>query len=132
VNHLLDERALQADLVRADRIFLDYPDAPSAQLEARIREEILKRVALVEPDERARVAALLDRIFKEWRRLPPDVYGSFSTPSDSVPFLYPSGTHPSEQWDDRAYATPSSMRNVDASCQAKVISVFPIPGARSD
>ena len=78
---------------------------------ARIRQEILERVARVEPDERDRVRALLDLIFREWRRLPPDVYGTFSTPADSVPFMYPSGTHPSEQWDDRAYATPSSMRN---------------------
>jgi len=131
------ERALHALIVILARYWgggvqLDYPDPPSAELEVRIREEILKRVALVEPDERGRVAALLERIFREWRRLPPDVYGGFSTPSDSVPFLYPNGTHPSEQWDDRAYATPSSMRNVDAGCQAKVISVFPIPGAKGD
>ena len=83
------ERALHALIVILARYWggshqLDYPDAPSAELEARIRDEILKRVALVEPAERGRVAAVLDRIFKEWRRLPPDIYGSFSTRSDSV------------------------------------------------
>ena len=85
----------------------------------------MDRVAAVEPDEVGRVAGVLDRIFSEWQRLPPDVYGGFRNPDGVVPLMYPSGTHPSESWDGRAYPTPSSMRNVDANCNAAVISVFP-------
>jgi hypothetical protein len=119
--------ALVAILARfwGSEIQREFPHVPDADLETRIRQEILNRVGMVEPDEGDRVAALLDRIFKEWQRLPPDVYGSFHTPADTVPFMYPSGNHPSEQWDGRAYATPSSMRNVDAGCQAKVIALYP-------
>lgn len=127
------ERALHALVVILARYWgnsnqLAYPDAPEAKLQARIREEILTRVSLVDKDEIGRVTRLLDRIFTEWHRLKPDIYGNFNTAGDSVPFMYPSGTHPSQSWDDRAYATPSSMRNVDANCQAKVIAIFPHAG----
>jgi hypothetical protein len=129
----VSERALHALVVTLARYWgsnhqLQHPDPPSPQLEARIREEILRRVAEVEPAEAVRVESLLDRIFSEWKRLPPEIYGGFGGPSEAVPLMYPSGTHPSEAWDDRALATPSSMRNVDAGCQAKVISLFPEPG----
>ncbi len=123
------ERALHALVVVLARYWggenqLQYPDPPSATLQARIRAEIENRVALVEVGEKDRVRLLLDRIFNEWQRLAPDIYGSFSPDLGVVPFMYPSGTHPSEAWDGRAYSTPSSMRNVDANCQASVISVF--------
>jgi hypothetical protein len=98
---------------------------PSAELEARIREVIMIRVKAVEPEESNRVAKILDDIFGEWRRLPSDVYGYFSNPGDEVPMMFPSGSHPNDTWDGRAYQTPSSMRNVDASCNAAAISDYP-------
>jgi hypothetical protein len=124
------ERALHALVVILTRFWgnetqREFPVVPDSNLENRIRKEVINRVGVVEPDECERVTSLLDRIFGEWRRLPPDVYGYFNTPADTVPFMYPNGTHPSEGWDDRAYATPSSMRNVDAGCQARVIALFP-------
>jgi hypothetical protein len=124
------ERALHALVVTlarfwGDDVQMEYSNPPSDQLESRIREEIMDRVQKVEPDEVARVLAVLGQIFMEWKRLPPDVYGSFSDQDRVVPMMYPSGTHPKESWDQRSYATPSSMRNVDANCNAKEISSFP-------
>ena len=93
------ERALHALIVTLARYWgnrqqLDYPDAPNPQLEARIRDEIINRVGLVDPAEIDRVAVLLDRIFTEWNRLKPDIYGTFGTPGDSVPLIL-SERHPS-------------------------------------
>ncbi|UPJ27799.1 helicase-related protein [Bradyrhizobium sp. CW1] len=124
------ERALHALVVILARYWgsdqqRSFPEVPSSVLENRIRAEIRDRVSRVEPAEVVRVDALLDRIFGEWRKLPPERYGGFNSSTESVPFMYPSGSHPSESWDDRAYQTPSSMRNVDANCQAATISVFP-------
>jgi hypothetical protein len=125
------ERALHALVISLVRFWGSslqqaHPDpAPDEQLKKRVRDEIMNRVSSVEPEETERVERLLDRILSEWRRLPPDIYGSFSTPDDLVPFMHPSGTHADQFWDDRSYPTPSSMRNVDASCNAVVISRFP-------
>ena len=102
------------------------PDPPpSAELEKRIRKTIIDRVKRVEPEETSRVDQVLDSIFDEWQRLPTDTYGYFNDPGNEVPMMYPSGTHPKDAWDNRSYQTPSSMRNVDASCNAAPISTYP-------
>jgi hypothetical protein len=43
------------------------------------------------------------------------------------PLMYPSGTDRHPRWSVRPLATPSSMRNVDATCDANVISSYPQP-----
>lgn len=125
------ERALHALIISFARFWGSEnqrvkPDpAPPPDLEYRIREVIMKRVSDVEPEESARVEQILDSIFTEWKRLPADVYGYFNYPVNEVPMMYPSGTHPDDSWDGRAYQTPSSMRNVDANCNAAAISNYP-------
>jgi len=125
------ERALHALVISLARFWGDAgmrsnPNPPpSSELENRIRETILNRVDRVEPEETDRIERLLNSIFTEWQRLPPDTYGYFTDPNDEVPMMYPSGNHPKPDWDDRSYQTPSSMRNVDASCNAIAISTYP-------
>jgi len=124
------ERALHALAVALARLWGDdaqreFPDPPSGELKARIREVILDRVDVVEPEERDRVRTVLDQFLDEWSSLPPDVYGSFFPLEDRVPLMYPSGMHPDPGWDARARPTPTSMRNVDANCQAQLLAVYP-------
>lgn len=124
------ERALHALVITLARFWggaeqRKKPQSPSGELEMRIRKTILDRVENVEPEESARVKLILDDIFDRWGRLPTDTYGSFRPPENEVPMMYPSGTHPDDAWDHRAYQTPSSMRNIDASCSAKVFSNYP-------
>jgi hypothetical protein len=123
------ERALHALIITLARYLgsdkqREQPDAPDVTLEQEIRDFVMQRVMSVERQEAGRVKNRLDEIFSEWRRLPPDTYGGFNSSEDLVPFMYPGGTHAHEAWDDRAYPTPSSMRNVDASCNAMVIGVY--------
>ncbi|MBR4341235.1 MAG: hypothetical protein IKP88_00735 [Lachnospiraceae bacterium] len=40
---------------------------------------------------------------------------------DAVPLIYGSGNKPNVLWLDRGFKTPTSMRNVDASCEARVL-----------
>lgn len=126
----VSERALHALVITLARFWGD--DAirdnplvpPSDELEKRIRDDILKRVSDVESAELGRVESRLDMIFRNWNKLPPDVYGGFSPPDDVVPFMHPSGTHPKDSWDSRSISTLSSMRNVDAQCNARVLSGY--------
>ena len=101
-----------------------YPEAPANELRDRVRNEIISRVNHVDPKEAGRVETQINALFDEWDRLPPDIWGSFSPSDDQVPFMYPAGTHPADSWDQRSLQTPSSMRNVDASCDSRVISDY--------
>ena len=70
---------------------------------------------------------MIEEIVAAWRLFPPPKYGHFGPPPDETPLMYPSGSQKRVEWADRALATPSSMRNVDAGCDAAVIPSFPQP-----
>jgi hypothetical protein len=40
--------------------------------------------------------------------------------------MYPAGSEPLKDWDESPWATPSSMRNVDVECDAKVIATYEV------
>lgn len=125
------ERALHALIVALVRIWADgslrnQPNGgPGAALAHLVRDTLLARVRAVDADESEESAAMIDRIIAEWRRLPPARYGDFAPPDITVPLIYPSGSQPLPIWQDRARATPSSLRNVDAECDAIVLTLFP-------
>ncbi len=62
---------------------------------------------------------------EKWERLLPAKYGDFGTPDEAAPLMYPAGSFPLPEWDDRATSTPSSMRSVDRTCQAKPMPQYP-------
>ena len=43
------------------------------------------------------------------------------TMGNAVPLIYSSSDKPNPVWDKRGFGTPTSMRSVDASCEAKVL-----------
>jgi hypothetical protein len=104
----------------------DHPlSGPSSALEERIRSTLLARAGIVDPGEEAATEEMITRVIAEWRRLPPSRYGSFGPPDQTTPMMYPSGSQPLPAWQDRAYSTPSSLRNVDAECDARVVTSYP-------
>lgn len=124
------ERALHAQIVTLARYWdsrmAERPKPPpDNQLVERIRKMLSERVAVVDQGEASHTNAMVDEIIERWRRLQPGIYGNFGPPPDETPLMYPSGSQPRLAWAGRAKATPSSMRNVDAACDAGVISEFP-------
>jgi hypothetical protein len=85
------------------------------------------RVAVVDTPEASSTEEMITEIVAAWRLVPPPKYGHFGPPPDETPLMYPSGSQKRVEWADRALPTPSSMRNVDASCGAAVIPEFPQP-----
>lgn len=121
------ERALHALLVALVRYYgkptnrespQPYPD--KALLD-RIRDIIQDRVNGVDSAELSRTMKLLDERLDDWKRYLPPKYGDFFPRTDDTPLMYPAGSTPLEDWEDRVWATPTSMRNVDASCEAGII-----------
>src|SRR5262249_7847572 len=103
------------------------PWKPIDSLAARAIESIAERVSRIDPDESDATRRPLEEIFSEWRRNPPSRYGDFKPPSPDTPLMYPNGTQKLAEWSEPTYPTPSSMRNVDSTCDARVVPRFPQP-----
>lgn len=128
------DRALHALVISLLRFFgqdqvrnSPNPFAPIASIAPWVKETILRRIRSVDQDEEREAELQLEEIFEEWRRTPPRRYGDFGPPIPDTPLMYPSGTQKLAAWSEPTYATPSSMRNVDSTCDAVVIPRFPQP-----
>jgi hypothetical protein len=114
-------------LGRTDARSAPQPWKPVEETVSRVVNIIVDRVRRIDPMEADAARRQLDDIFADWRRNPPPRYGDFRPPSSDTPLMYPSGTQKLSEWSEPNYSTPSSMRNVDSTCDARVISRFPQP-----
>ena len=103
------------------------PWKPVEELVPVVTEVIAARVRAVDPSEEDAARRQLKEIFSDWRRNPPPRYGDFKPPSADTPLMYPAGTQKLTEWSEPVYQTPSSMRNVDSTCDARVLNRFPQP-----
>lgn len=123
----LRTRALHALIIGLLRLHGDDafnqnpPHFPDQQTIDRIKSIILDRVDLVEPSEVSQTEAYIDYILENWENWSPDKYQDFNA-GDELPLMFPAGSLRNELWDDRGFATPTSMRNVDAECEVQCIS----------
>ena len=119
------DRALHALIVILCRFWggptlRDSPiNPPEEALITKIKRIIKKRVVSVDPAEWERTVDHIDEILTGWESAPRSRYGDFGAPSEELPMMYPAGGHEHPLWSVRPYPTPSSMRNVDASCSAR-------------
>lgn len=101
-----------------------FPLALGSALLDLIEEMIEERVSLVAPEERDAVMTKLQRRLDEWRMWQPGEYGGFGAVPQDPPLLHPAGSTEPPNWNGRSWPTMSSLRNVDASCEAEVTSFF--------
>lgn len=129
------ERALHSQLVTLLRYWggpglLQSPKPPlSEDVYQTVRRLIVERITRIDPGEAEAAGRMLDGFLERWQATEPPIYGHFGLVPIETPLLFPSGSEPRSSWAGRAKATPSSMRSVDASCDAFVISQFPQPDA---
>lgn len=119
--------ALVRQLGRRDRE-ADSPDpfplAPGTELRLRIEEFIRDRVRAIAPQEEAAVMAKLKLRLDQWKAWNPAEYGDFSRTPEHPPLMHPAGRTELVQWGGRSWATMSSLRNVDASCEADLTAQY--------
>lgn len=89
-----------------------------------IQEIIEERVSLVAPEEHDAVMDNLQNRLNQWKTWLPGEYGGFGAAPLDPPLLHPAGSTEPLSWNGRSWATMSSLRNVDASCEAEVTSFF--------
>ena len=60
-------------------------------------------------------------IFNQWKFWGPKKFSDFRCGVD-LPLMFPAGSERNKEWGtERGFPTPTSMRNVDASCEAYVL-----------
>lgn len=120
------ERALHALLVTYVRYLgtaqnrISPQPLPDSRLLTKFRELIQARIDDIDPDELELSLRLLEERIEEWTDSYPPRYGGFGSNTER-PLMYPAGTTPNEEWEDISWPTPTSMRNVDVSCEAGII-----------
>ncbi len=122
------ERALHAVLVswvrqrlRVGDVGTPYP-VPEAEL-AEIANVLRDRVNVVDPDELAALERFLSRRVDEWRRWLPGEWQRQS--GDAEPgLLYGAGSYADPDQRVRSWATPRSLRDVDAECQGVITGIY--------
>ena len=125
------ERALHAIMIgmmrleNNDTFNSNPPKFPDDALYEKIRSIIAQRVEAVDREELADTLTAMENFMEDWedwnpKRWEPKWNLDWSY-ADPLPLMYAAGSHPNEAWGKQGIETPTSMRNVDASCQAKVI-----------
>lgn len=125
------DRALHAIMIGMMRLENDkaYNDAaprlPDNRLLEHVKTVIGNRVKNIDADEyeatMKRWKYILDR-WEDWNPVhwEPTRNKDYSYTFD-VPLMFSAGSHRNEAWGERGFETPTSMRSVDASCEAKVL-----------
>lgn len=125
------ERALHAIMVgimrlEGDSVFNENPPKyPSDELYEKVRSIIKNRVDEIDSDELAATMAAMEAFMQDWqdwnpKRWAPKWNQDWSY-ADPLPLMYSAGSHPNEAWGEQGVETPTSMRSVDASCEAEVL-----------
>ncbi len=89
-----------------------------------IKAMIKNRVKAVDPEEDKYVQRMLEQRLKEWKHWNPDSYGSFGTAPMNPPLMHPAGSTAPDTWQGHSWPTLSSMRDVDATCEAEVTQYY--------
>jgi hypothetical protein len=121
------ERALHAILIGLIRFYSTDQNRekpkpfPAKEIIERVTQLIYDRVNLIDEGEYEKTLELIEEKLEYWKNELPMVYGKPFGQITDIPLMYAAGTNPSEDIKARAWSTPTSMRNVDSTCEAYVI-----------
>lgn len=122
------ERALHAILIGLIRLYSEQSrnspkPFPSEEIIKTVTQIIYDRVNNIDSGEYEKTIDLVNEKLNYWRDELPLVYGGFGQ-IQSNPLIYPAGTNPPEDIRARAWSTPTSMRNIDSTCEATIITEY--------
>lgn len=123
----LRERALHAVIIGMMRLESndsfndDPPRLPDQAMCERVRAIIENRVENIDPDELTATLAHMEHILQCWEDWQPQKFQDFMS-GNALPLMFPAGSRRNEAWGkSRGLETPTSMRSVDASCEAYIL-----------
>ena len=103
----------------------DPPKVPDKELFKRVCDIIENRVDQIDSDELDATHVQLLNILECWQDWKPKKwkpkYNQDKSYADPLPLMYSAGSTPNVAWGEQGLETPTSMRSVDASCEAEVL-----------
>ncbi len=124
------DRALHAVMVAYVRQCLEEkaakqsPDPYPANLIEQLQQIILPRLEAIDPDEVENFQQVFEKRALQWQRWQRTHWDKTSRNTDDIPLLLVAGNYASQEWKRLSWATPMSMRNVDAECQAEITQLY--------
>ncbi|MBA2224547.1 MAG: helicase-related protein [Thermogemmata sp.] len=132
----VQERVLHALLVIVARHLggLQNPNQidPRAQMFVDLISRLQERCNQADPDHAEVLQQNLQRLLDHWYAIRPSQWGRLGQPPEERPLMYPTGIEPRPEWRESAWATMTSMRNVDIECQLQVVCCYPDPDSCGD
>jgi hypothetical protein len=123
------ERALHALIVIVARATcgVDMPDGfnkDDPRL-ATFLQYLEDRAKAIDPEHASEVTERCRKLVEQWSAFKPSAWGGFDQVEDRSRLMYPAGAEErSGDLDDDSWPTPTSMRNVDVECAAKVVTTY--------
>ena len=124
------DRALHAIMIGMMRLELDSnynkgkPRIPDSDMLNHIRNVITDRVDAIDPEELNAALERFDWVINHWEDYRPDRWDPRYNPdysyANDVPLMYSAGSHKNSAWGNAGIETPTSMRNVDSTCEAEI------------
>lgn len=125
------ERALHAIIVgmmrleQGEQFNQNPPRMPCAEVVEHVKAVIENRVNNIDPEELSNTLKRMEYILQCWEDWNPQRWtpqmNYDNSMGNAVPLIYSSGNRPNALWNEHGLKTPTSMRSVDASCEAVVI-----------
>lgn len=125
------ERGLSGVFVALSRLLgeVESPDmiaSFASDVEDQI-EAILARVDRIDSSESNDTRAELESALAEWRAYKPPEWGRMGGAPTALTLMYPFGSVPDDTYQRHAWPVPTSMRNVDGTSNARVVTIYPNP-----
>jgi hypothetical protein len=105
-----------------------YPENLIKQL----REILIPRIQLIDEAEIENFEKVFDKRTSQWKSRQLINWERKDRNTTDIPLLRPAGNYASREWQRLSWATPMSMRNVDAECQAEITNLYLNEGAEED
>jgi helicase-like protein len=105
-------------------------DIQSASKRAKLGDElnwILERIKDINKDELEDAKYELEDWLRDWRQYSPSAWGKMAGSVDEASLMLPFGASTDDQLVQAAWPVMTSMRNVDGSSSASVLSIYPEP-----
>jgi len=104
------------------RTVAERPYPYPGEIVERFKSLLLSRVGAVDPSERENVERVLERRAREWRSWERTRWSRDG--GEDIPLLRVAGEYATAEETAVSWATPTSMRNVDAECVAEITTLY--------
>ena len=125
------DRALHAVMVgmmrleQGEQFNANPPALPDGNIIQHIQDVIRERVNHIDPEETDATIARMKEFLDEWEAWNPRLWEPRLNPDmsygDETPLMFAWGRERNAYWGERGKETPTSMRNVDSTCEARVL-----------